>query len=77
MSIAVLTIILIAMYFSYNNKEIGLRKEAEAQRGNIEAVRDRMFQILREQANVAKEYKKAFDEIYPKIISAATPMAEN
>lgn len=69
LSIAVLMIILIAMYFSYNNKEIGLRKEAEAQRGNIEAVRDRMFQILREQANVAKEYEKAFDEIYPKIIS--------
>ncbi len=61
-------VIVIAMYFSYNNKEISLRKESEAQRGKIETVRDRMFQILREQANVSTEYREAFEEIYPKII---------
>lgn len=65
----VLIIILIAMYFSYNNKEIALRKESEAQRGKIETVRDRMFQIIREQANVSNEYREAFNEIYPKIIA--------
>lgn len=65
----VLVIILIAMYFSYNNKEIALRKESEAQRGKIETVRDRMFQIIREQANVSNEYREAFNEIYPKIIA--------
>lgn len=62
-------LILVMMYFSYNNHEISLRKEAEAQRGKIETVRDRMFQILREQANVSTEYRKAFEEIYPKIIA--------
>lgn len=56
------------MYFSYNNKEIALRKESEAQRGKIETVRDRMFQIIREQANVSNEDREAFEEIYPKII---------
>ena len=56
------------MYFAYNNKEIALRKESEAQRGKIETVRDRMFQIIREQANVSSEYRDAFNEIYPKII---------
>ena len=61
-------IIIIAMYFSYNNKEIALRKESEAQRGKIETVRDRMFQVIREQANVSSEYREAFNEIYPKII---------
>ena len=65
----VLAIIWIAMYFSYNNKEIALRKESEAQRGKIETVRDRMFQIIREQANVSNEYREAFNEIYPKIIA--------
>ena len=65
----VLVIIWIAMYFSYNNKEIALRKESEAQRGKIETVRDRMFQIIREQANVSNEYREAFNEIYPKIIA--------
>lgn len=68
LSIVAVIVILIAMYFSYNNKEIALRKEAEAQRGNVEAVRDRMFQIIREQANVSTEYREAFNEIYPKII---------
>ena len=67
--VVVLIIIWIAMYFSYNNKEIALRKESEAQRGKIETVRDRMFQIIREQANVSNEYREAFNEIYPKIIA--------
>lgn len=65
----VLIIIWTAMYFSYNNKEIALRKESDAQRGKIETVRDRMFQIIREQANVSSEYREAFNEIYPKIIA--------
>lgn len=69
LSIVVLVIIWIAMYFSYNNKEIALRKESDAQRGKIETVRDRMFQIIREQANVSSEYREAFNEIYPKIIA--------
>lgn len=68
LSILAVIIILTAMYFAYNNKEIALRKESEAQRGKIETVRDRMFQIIREQANVSQEYREAFDEIYPKII---------
>lgn len=67
--VVVLIIIWFAMYFSYNNKEIALRKESEAQRGKIETVRDRMFQIIREQANVSNEYREAFNEIYPKIIA--------
>lgn len=68
LSILAIVIIIIAMYFSYNNKEIALRKESEAQRGKIETVRDRMFQIIQEQANVSTEYREAFNEIYPKII---------
>ena len=68
LSILAVIIVIVAMYFSYNNKEIALRKESEAQRGKIETVRDRMFQIIREQANVSSEYREAFNEIYPKII---------
>lgn len=68
LSIIAVTVILIVMYISYNNKEIALRKESEAQRGKIETVRDRMFQIIREQANISTEYRDAFNEIYPKII---------
>ena len=42
-SIAVLAVVALTLFFSYNNKEIALRKEAEAQRGNIEAVHDKML----------------------------------
>lgn len=68
-SIVFLVVVVIIMYFHYNNTEVSLRKESEAQRGNIEAVRDRMFQILREQAGVAADYRDSFERIYPEIIA--------
>ena len=69
LAIVTIGVIMVVMYFHYNNMEIALRKEAKAQRGKIEAVRDRMFQILREQAGVATDYRKAFEKIYPEIIA--------
>lgn len=69
LSLIAVGIILIIMYFHYNNTEVSLRKESEAQRGNIETVRDRMFQILREQAGVAADYRNSFEKIYPEIIA--------
>ena len=33
-------------YFSYNNKEITLRTQAEAQRGKVEGVHDKMWKVL-------------------------------
>lgn len=69
LSIAAVVVLLVVLYISYNNREIALRKETEAQRGKIEAVRDRMFQIIREQANVSTEYREAFEKIYPEIIA--------
>lgn len=60
--------IIIGLYFSYNNKEIELRNKAEAQRGNIEAVYDKMWKVITEEAEVADKYSKDFKEIYPKII---------
>ena len=62
-------VIIILLYFYYNNREIELRKESEAQRGKLEAVRDRMFKVLQEQAKVSSEYRNAFEKIYPEIIA--------
>lgn len=59
----------VAMYFSYNNQEIALRKQAEAQRGKIESTFDAMWKIISQQAQVADQYKEAFKEIYPDLIS--------
>lgn len=57
------------MYFSYNNKEIALRAKAEAQIGKIEGVHDKMWKVIQQKAQVTTEYKDAFADIYPEIIS--------
>ena len=67
--VALIVIIGVMMFFSYNNKEISLRKEAEAQRGKIKSVHDKMFKIIQEKANVASEYRDAFEKIYPDLIA--------
>ena len=41
-------IVLAGMYFSYNNQEVSLRKESDAQRGKIEGVYDKMWKILQQ-----------------------------
>ena len=55
-------------YFSYNNKESSLRKQATAQEDKIEAVYDKMWKVIQQKAQVSNEYKDAFAEIYPQIM---------
>lgn len=59
----------VGMYFSYNNEEVSLRKQAEAQRGKIENSYDAMWKIISQKAQVTDEYKEAFKEIYPDLIA--------
>lgn len=60
---------LMAGYFSYNNREISLRQQAEAQRGKIEGVHDKMWKIIQQKAQVTDEYKGTFEKIYPQLIA--------
>lgn len=69
LTISFIIVVMLMLFFYYNNHEIGLRKESEAQRGKIEAVRDRMFKVLQEQAKVSSDYRNAFEKIYPEIIA--------
>ena len=62
--IVFLVIFIIALYWSYNNKEIALRKKAIAQEQNITAVHDKMWKTIQQSAGVTKEYAERFDEIY-------------
>lgn len=66
--VGAVVIIMVACYFIYNNKEIALRKESDAQRGKVKAVRDQMFKVIQEKANVSTQYREAFEEIFPKIM---------
>ena len=64
-----LVIVLVGMYFVYNNREIALHKEADAQQKKIEAVYDKMWKVISQKANISKEYKESFREIYNDIIA--------
>jgi hypothetical protein len=59
----------LGLYFSYNNKEISLRTQIEAQRGKVEGVHDKMWKVLQQKASVSDEYKDAFEKIYPEIMA--------
>ena len=64
----VLIVILVGMYFNYNNKEIALRKEAEAQRGKVEGVHDMMWKTIQQKAGVTEQYRATFEKVYPDLI---------
>lgn len=65
----VLGVSVLGMYFSYNNQEVALRKQAEAQRGKVEGVFDTMWKTISQQAQVSEAYKDAFKDIYPDLIA--------
>lgn len=67
--IGVLILIVVVMYFVYNNREVALRKEADAQRGKIESVYDTMWKTLKQEAGVTDQYRKTFEKIYPELIA--------
>jgi hypothetical protein len=60
---------LIGSYFSYNNEEVSLREQAEAQRGKVEGVHDAMWKIISQKAQISQKYREGFDSIYTHIIS--------
>lgn len=67
--VALGTIIGVGSYFMYNNQEVSLRKQAEAQRDKVEGVHDAMWKIISQKAQVSQEYREGFDSIYTHIIS--------
>ena len=58
------------MYVSYNNQEVVLRNQCKAQQKANEAVFDRVWLVLRQQAGVTEEYKGAFRQIYSQVMDA-------
>lgn len=67
--VVVIAVVIFGMYMSYNNRALALRKEADAQRGKIEGVHDKMWKVIKQKAEVSEEYRKEFDKIYPEIIA--------
>lgn len=67
--IAAVVLCIFLMYMTYNNREVTLRKEAEAQEGKITTVHDTMWKIIKEKAGVSDKYRETFERVYPQIIA--------
>ncbi|MCR4966109.1 MAG: hypothetical protein K6A41_10710 [Bacteroidales bacterium] len=67
--IGVLFLLLVIYYFSVNNHETALRKEAEAQDKAIASVHDTMWKVIKEKASVSEKYRETFEKVYPELIS--------
>lgn len=57
------------MYVGANNKEVKLAEQITAQKQVCEAFYDKLWKIISQKAQVAEQYKNAFKEIYPQLIS--------
>ena len=57
-------------YVSYNNSEVALRNEVEANIQDLENVYDKMWKIISQKAQISQEYKSSFDEIYTHIMDS-------
>jgi hypothetical protein len=66
--VVVAVVSVVGMYFSYSNQEVALRQQVKAQQTAIEAVFDNTWKIISQKAQVADKYKKAFAQIYPKLM---------
>ena len=64
----VLAVVIVPMWVSASNKEIGLRNLAAAQEDVCKMVFDETWKIINQQAQVANEYKEAFREIFPELM---------
>lgn len=57
-----------SQYVSYNNDEVRLVNEFEAQEKKIEMVHDVCWKTIQSKAGIAKEYRASFDSIYSHIM---------
>jgi hypothetical protein len=56
-------------YMNYNNDEITIRKQVEAQQEKLHVVFDATWKIIQQKAEVADQYKDAFAKIYPALMA--------
>lgn len=61
--VALMLLIGVSMSFSYNNQEVELRQQAEAQRGKVEVVYDNMWKIIHQTNEVKNSYSSDFKDV--------------
>lgn len=66
--VVIIGIVVFTMGVGYQNDEVRLVNEYDAQKSKIEAVHDGMWKIIQQKAGVTKEYAAQFDSIYTHIM---------
>lgn len=59
-----LVMVCVGMYFSYHNREIGLRNLASAQEVANKAIFDKVWKVIAQKAEIKESYKEDFKEIF-------------
>lgn len=52
------------LYFSYSNREIGLKNLASAQETANKVIADKMWKVIAQKAEIKESYKKDFEQIF-------------
>ena len=63
-------IIVIGMFISYNNREVILHNQFNAQQKANEVVFDKVWKVIQQKAGVSDQYADKFKEIYVQIMDA-------
>lgn len=56
-------IVILGMYFSYNNKHVGYHNQYDAQVGVVETRLDNMWKIISDKFSMSQEYANDFKEV--------------
>ena len=60
----VFILLVLGMFFRYNNQEKRLHVQIDAQIDKIEGVHDKMWKVITQKAEVSADYRTSFDSIY-------------
>jgi hypothetical protein len=69
-AVVVGAVTLVMMYVGYNNKEVELRQQAEAQEQANEVYYDKVWKILAQKAQLTEKYPEDFKEIFVNLMDA-------
>lgn len=58
-----------AMYVTFNNKDVSLKNAVTAKLDERSAHFTKMWNVIKQKANISDEYAKQFKEIYPELIA--------
>lgn len=66
--VLILIFVFVGMWISYNNKDVRLRNQMTAQIKLNQAVFDKVWKVISQQAQVTDQYKDSFKDIYTGIM---------